>query len=172
MKIFWSYARLDDKSPLKKVYNLRQAFKTALSQVLGKDCEIYFDTLSLNWGVEWRKEINRLIKDSDGFVAILTPSYFNSRNCMFELQMALTEGKKIFPIYFRNCKELKSTFKEDGLESEINKKLNEASLKLSDIQMKDFRELRPENLDSQKVEKFLDGMAEEIAYQGKFTRTG
>ncbi len=163
MKIFWSYARRDDRPPLKKVSNLRGAFETVLSQVLGKDCEIYFDTISLNWRVEWRKEIERLIKESDGFVAVVTPSYFNSRMCMFELQMACEARKKILPIYFRICKRLKSMFKEDGVEAEINKNLNKASLKLSDIQMKDFRELRNEKLDSQKVENFLDKMAEEIA---------
>lgn len=163
MKIFWSYARLDDKPPPKKVSNLRQAFEITLSQVIGKDCEIYCDTHSLKWGVEWSKEIERLIKNSDCLVTIVTPSYFNSRMCMFELQIACAEDMKILPIYFRNCKELKSTFKEDGVEAEVNKNLNEASKKLSDIQMKDFRKLRNEKLDSQKVENFLDVMAEEIA---------
>ena len=163
MKIFWSYARRDDKPPRKKVSNLRQAFETVLSQVIGEDCEIYFDRLSLKWGVEWRKEIERLIKESDYFVAIVTPSYLNNRMCIFELQMACAEGKKILPIYFRTSKELKSTFKEDGVESEINKKLNKASLRLSDVQMKDFRELRNEKLDSREVENFLDEMADEIA---------
>ena len=162
MKIFWSYAGRDDKSPRKKVSNLRKAFETVLSQVLGKDCEIYLDKISLNWGVEWRKEIEFLIKKSDGFVGIVTPSYFNSRMCMFELQIALNADKKILPIYFRDCRELKSTFKEDGKEAKTNKKLNRASLKLRDIQMKDFRELRNEELYSQKVENFLDEMAEEI----------
>jgi hypothetical protein len=164
MNIFWSYARLDDRAPLKKVSNLRGAFEIVLSQVLGRECEIYFDTISLNWGVEWRKEIERLIHESDGFAAIVTPSYFNSRMCMFELQMASEAGKKILPIYFRNCKVLKSTFKEDGIEAEINKKLNKASLKLGNIQMKDFRKLRNEELNSQKVENFLDKMAEEISW--------
>jgi len=163
MKIFWSYARRDDKSPSRKVSNLRQAFETVLSQVVGKDCEIYFDRFSLKWGVEWRKEIERLINASDGFVAIVTPSYFNSRMCMFELQMARAARKTILPIYFRTCKAFKSTFKEDGIESEINKKLNHASLTVSDLQMKDFRGLRNERLDSREVQNFIDGMAEEIA---------
>jgi hypothetical protein len=163
VNIFWSYARRDDNPPSKKVSNLRQAFESVLSQVVGKDCDIYFDRLSLKWGVEWRNEIERLIKGSDGFVAIMTPSYFNSRMCMFELQMACAAGEKILPIYFRTCKELKSTFKEDGIESEINKKLNKASLTLSEIQMKDFRGLRNESIDSREAENFLDGMAEEIA---------
>lgn len=163
MKIFWSYAKLDDRLPSMKVSNLRHAFKIVLSQVIGKECKIFFDRLSLNWGVEWRNEIERLIKDSDCFVAIVTPSYFNSRMCIFELQMACAEDKKILPIYFRTCKELKSTFKEDGVEAEINKKLNKASLKVSHVQMKDFRELRNMKLDSPEVEDFLDKMAEEIA---------
>ena len=142
MRIFWRYARRDDKAPAKKVSKLRRAFETILSQVMGRDCEIYIDRLSLNWGVEWRKEIERLVKASEGFVAIVTPSYFNSRMCMFELQMALAEGKKILPIYFRTCRKQKSTFKENGVEAEINKKLNKASLKVGDIQVKDFRQLR------------------------------
>lgn len=162
MKIFWSYARRDDK-PLKKVSKLRKIFKYVLSQARGEDCEIYIDTISLNWGVEWRKEIERLIKESDGFVAIVTPSYFNSRRCIFELQIACDAGRKILPIYFRKCKELKSTFKEDGIEAEINKKMNRASLMLRKIQMKDFRELKNERLDSQKVQDFLDKMVDEIA---------
>lgn len=162
MRIFWSYARRDDKAPAKKVSKLRRAFETILSQVMGRDCEIYIDRLSLKWGVEWRKEIERLVKASEGFVAIVTPSYFNSRMCMFELQMALAEGKKILPIYFRTCRKQKSTFKENGVEAEINKKLNKASLKVGDIQVKDFRQLRNEKLDSRDVENFLDKMAEEI----------
>jgi hypothetical protein len=163
MKIFWSYARLDDQSPAKKVTNLQQAFKIVMSQVIGQDCEIYFDTLSLRWGVEWRKEIESLITESDCFVAILTPSYFNSRMCMFELQMAGADGKKILPIYFRTCKEFQSTFKEDGVKADFNKKLNDASRKVRNIHMKDFRGLRNKKLDSPEVEDFLDAMAEEIA---------
>lgn len=163
MKIFWSYARGDDTSPQMKVSKLRRAFEVVLSQVVGENCEIYFDKLSLKWGVKWRKELERLIKESDTFVAIVTPSYFKRRMCMFELQMACEEGKTILPIYFRTCKELKSTFTEDGNEAEINKKLNKASLAVTASQIKDFRELRNEKLDSRDVENFLDRMAEEIA---------
>lgn len=163
MKLFWSYARLDDKPPPQKLSNLRQTFETVLSQVIGEGCEIYFDRLSLKWGVEWRKEIECQIKEADCFVAVVTPSFFNSKMCIFELQTACAAGKKILPIYFRSCKELKSAFKEDGEEAEINKALNNASLRVRDVQMKDFRELRNEKLDSSKVENFLDKMAEEIA---------
>jgi len=163
MKIFWSYARLDDQPPRKKVTNLLKAFNIILSEVIGKECEIYFDKLSFRWGVEWRKEIERLITESDYLVAIVTPSYFNSRMCIFELQKAYAEGKNILPIYFRTCKIFESSFKEDGLEADVNKELNRVSRKVRDIQMKDFRKLRTKKLDSSEVEDFLDAMAEGIA---------
>lgn len=162
MKIFWSYARLDDKEPLRKVSKLRDAFEIVLSQVQGRECEIYFDRFTLRWGVRWREEIEVLVKDADGFVAIVTPSYFNSRMCIFELQLAIEAGKQIYPIYFRTSREFMSTFTEDGIESEINKKLNEVSLELGNVQMIDFRELRTQRLNSQEVQNFLDRMAEEI----------
>jgi hypothetical protein len=61
------------------------------------------------------------------------------------------------------CKSFKSAFKEEGVDSGIDKKLNPASPALIDLQMKAFRGLRNEKLDSREVENFLDGMAEEIA---------
>lgn len=162
MKIFWSYARLDDMKPKRKVSKLRQEFENVLSQTVGKKSEVFFDTDSLNWGVKWREEIECSIKECDGFVAVVSPSYFNRRMCIYELQIAIDAGKRIFPLYYRACKELKSSFKEDGEEAEINKQLNKASLVIAERQMMDFRELRNEKLDSKKVENFLDGMAEAV----------
>ena len=62
MKIFWSYARLDDKEPKRKVDKLRQEFENVLSQTVGKKSEVFFDTDSLNWGVKWREGIERSIR--------------------------------------------------------------------------------------------------------------
>ena len=80
--------------------------------------------------------------------------------CIYELQVALEAGKRIFPLYYRKCKAFKSTFKEDGEEAEVNKQLNKASLTIAEHQMMDFRDLRNEKLDAKKVENFLDKMAE------------
>lgn len=163
MNIFWSYARRDDQPPANKVSGLRGAFATVLSQVRGEDCEIHFDRVSLNWGVEWRKEIERQIRQDDALIAIVTPSYFNSRMCIYELQIAQAAGKQLLPIYFRACRQLKSTFKEDGIEGDINQRLNKASLKIGRIQMMDYRDLRNERFGSKRVEDFLDAMAEQLA---------
>ncbi|UZJ41735.1 hypothetical protein OO006_01655 [Prosthecochloris sp. SCSIO W1101] len=82
--------------------------------------------------------------------------------CIYELQIAIDAGKKIFPLYYRACAEFKSAFKEDGEEAEINRQLNIAALAVTELQMMDFRELRNEKLDSKKVENFLDGMGKAV----------
>lgn len=162
MEIFWSYARLDDQPPHEMVSNLRQAFETELSQAIGKECKISVDKLSLKWGLKWQTEIKRLISKSECFVALVTPSFFNSRMCIFELQMACEQGKKILPIYFRVCKELKSTFKENGVEAEFNKKLNEVSLSLDEIQRMEFYPHLYEDYASPAVRAFIGKMVNEI----------
>ncbi|ACF47034.1 MAG: toll/interleukin-1 receptor domain-containing protein [Prosthecochloris sp.] len=163
MKMFWSYARLDDMEPKRKVSKLRKAFENVLSQTQGTPCDVFFDRDSLHWGVAWREEIERSIRECDGIVAVVSPSYFNRRMCLYELQMAVEARKKIFPLYYRSCSELRSAFKEDGDEAEINRGLNSASLIITELQMMDFRELRNEKIGSKKVEDFLDRMAEVVS---------
>jgi len=143
---------------------LKEAFEIVLSQVLGQDCEIFIDQSTLNLGVEWREEIERLIKEPDGFIPIVTTSFFNSRMCIYELQIALELHRRILPIYFRTCSNgLRGSFKEDGQEAEIKIAMNTASRSLQRFQMKDFRDLRNDNYDSQLVQNFLDKMAEKLA---------
>lgn len=160
MNIFWSYAKLDDKTP-NKLTKLRQAFGISLDQSTGFKNKIIVDTSDLKWGVEWKAEISRLILESDVVVIIISPSYFNSRMCIKELEYALTAEKKILPLYYRNCpKGLVSNFKEEG--NYENASLNSMSAKVSDIQYKDFRKLRNKNFKLECVQDFLDEIAAEI----------
>ncbi|NTW83068.1 MAG: toll/interleukin-1 receptor domain-containing protein [Chlorobiaceae bacterium] len=163
MKIFWSYARLDDMEPKSKVSKLRQEFENVLSQTVGEKCEVFFDRDTLAWGLKWKEEIERSIRECDGFVAVVSPSYFNRRMCVYELKIASEAGKKIFPLYYRNCGVLNSTFKEDGEDAVANRELNMVTLVVANLQMMDFRTLRNEKLDSEAVENFLDRMASEVA---------
>lgn len=161
MIIFWSYAKLDNKKPHNKLTKLREAFKTSLDQATGFKNKILVDESDFKWGVKWKKEIPRLISKSDSVITIISPSYFNSRMCIYELGLAQNAGKTILPIYYRTCpKGLKSSFKED---TDENIKLNSISTIISGIQDKDFRELRNKSLESEIVQDFLDLIAEEIS---------
>lgn len=161
MNIFWSYAKLDNKKP-HKLSKLRHAFNNSLDQASGFENKIIVDESDIKWGGDWKKEINRLISSADSIVTILSPSYFNSKMCIYEFEQAIKENKNIYPIYYRTyLKGLKSNFKEDG--NMENKRLNNASSKISGIQYKDFRALRNKNYESEAVQDFLDVLSAEIS---------
>lgn len=161
MKIFWSYAKLDNKKP-HKLTKLRKAFSRALDETTGSSNKIFVDEIDLQWGVPWKQEIEKLIFSSDAMISILTPSFFNSRMCIYEYKFASENGIKLYPLYFREVKNgFKSTFKEDDNEENIC--LNQASRTIGELQYKDFRKLRNKDLDSEIVQDFLDGLANEIS---------
>jgi len=161
MKIFWSYAKLDNKKP-HKLTKLREAFSVILDETTGSINQIAIDENDLQWGVEWKQKIEDLICESDAMISILTPSYFNSRMCIYEFKLAKEHGKKVYPLYFREVKNgLRSTFKEES--NNENVALNQASLKISDIQYRDFRKYKNKDVSIEEVQDFLDRLANEIA---------
>jgi hypothetical protein len=161
MKVFWSYAKRDDANP-HHVTQLRDAFANVLGQCLGQDVELFQDTTGLNWGDEWRKKLESELATSDGFVCVLSPSYFNSKMCMQELVWAMDHKIKVYPILYRNCKNgLKSHF---SVASDTHVSvLNEKSILINDIQYADFTHLRNKAKDSAEVLEFLDGICEQMA---------
>ena len=159
MKIFWSYAKLDDKKP-HKLTSLREAFKISLDQTVGFETQIIVDVNDLKWGDDWYEKLDKLVFDSNLFLPIMSPSYFNSKMCMRELSWAISRKKLIIPMYYRNCPNgLYCSFKENNDE---NKELNRMSVKISESQYKDFRALRNKKLASETVQNFLDEMAIDI----------
>lgn len=160
IKIFWSYAKLDDKKP-HKLTALREAFKVSLDQTVGFETQIIVDIDDLKWGEYWYQKLDELVADSSLFLPIMSPSYFNSKMCMRELNWAISRERSIIPIYYRDCpKGLHCSFKENIDE---NKSLNRMSVKISKSQYKDFRSLRNKKLSSESVQNFLDEIAADIA---------
>ena len=160
MKIFWSYAKLDDKKP-RKLTALREAFNISLDQTIGFEIKIVVDVDDLKWGDEWYEKLKSLVADASLFVPIMSPSYFKSKMCMRELNWAISNETHIIPIYYRDCpKGLYCSFIENNDE---NKRLNKMSRQISECQYKDFRALRNKKTDSELVQDFLDEMSADIA---------
>ena len=162
VKIFWSYSRRDNSPPAMRVSRLKDAFVVALGQTIGADCEAFFDTESINWGAVWRNTIDENIANCDGLVATLSPSFFNSRYCIYELHAALSHNKRIYPVHFRACKRFMSVFKEDGVENEMNIQLNQSSKRVKDFQFADFTKLRNKPIEQEEVQNFIDDLAEQV----------
>ena len=85
-RLFFSYSRRD-KVFVQKLY-------TALSP----NYDIWVDWEDIPPAVEWWEEIQRGIEDSDYFLFMLTPNSAISKVCGQELEYALSQGKRIFPI--------------------------------------------------------------------------
>ena len=61
--------------------------------------------------------------------------------CIYEFKHATEHGIKVFPLYFRDAKKgFRSSFEEEGNDENIA--LNKASLKIGDIQYRDFRKYK------------------------------
>lgn len=163
IKIFWSYAKTDDKGPPHKLTALREAFKITLDQTVGFETQIIIDVENIKWGDDWLEKLDKLTSDSNLFLPIMSPSYFNSKMCMRELSWAASKKKKIIPIYYRDCPNgLYCSFKENNDE---NTALNRMSIKISESQYKDFRSLKNKALSSELVQDYLDEVAADIAQQ-------
>lgn len=160
MRVFWSYAKRDDAKPA-HVTQLRQKFEIILGQCIGDDVEIFQDTTGLQWGAKWREALKQNVENSDVFICILSPSYFNSKTCIQEVVWAIDAKVRIHPILYRSCpKGFKSNFSGSDAEAA---KLNDVSLIILDHQYADFTSLRNLNKDSTEVMDFLDKIAEQIA---------
>ena len=161
MNVFWSYAKSDNKKP-HKLTKLREAFSVTLDETTGSANNILVDEIDLPWGVPWKEKIEELIQSCDAMISILTPSYFNSRMCIYEFRYAIEHKVKVYPLYFREAKKgLRSSFTEDGNEENIA--LNMASSKIKDIQYRDFRKYKNKDINCEEVQDFLDQLANEIA---------
>ena len=161
MNLFWSYSRRDNSKG--KITSLKNAFCDSLNQTIGQDCIIFFDVESITWGATWKNSIQKNIEECDGFIVNMTPSFFNSRFCIFELKTAIDLGKKIYPIHYRQCSKLESDFKEDGKDAENNKMLNASSAKIKKYQFSNFTALKNKIIESEQVQDFLDKLADEIS---------
>jgi len=84
--LFFSYSHKD------------KVFVQKLYAALSPNYEIWVDWEDIPPAVEWWEEIKRGIEDSDYFLFMLTPNSAISKVCGQELEYALSQGKRIFPI--------------------------------------------------------------------------
>lgn len=91
--LFLSYRHDADQGPVKWVSTFRERVHTSLKSRIG-DVEIYKDDLNIIGSDDWRDNIVKALNDSAVFVAILSGTYYQSPECLFELESFLTRLKE------------------------------------------------------------------------------
>jgi hypothetical protein len=89
--IFLSYARIDnDKDDQDEkqgwVAYVHSRLRLALSPKLGKRVDFWRDVQEIKKGMTWHEEIKSALSEARVLLAVMSPSFFESENCRFELQ--------------------------------------------------------------------------------------
>src|SRR6476620_1332475 len=92
-KTFISYAREDSEFVLTLARDLRQA-----------GANVWLDSFDIPVGKNWPRAVEDALDACGQFLIILSPASIRSDNVMAELDCALDEGKRVFPVLYQECK--------------------------------------------------------------------
>lgn len=63
-----------------------------------RDFDFWVDWEGIPPTVDWKKEIQKGIEEADTFIAIVSPDWIASEICLFELEVAVNNGKRLIPV--------------------------------------------------------------------------
>ncbi|GGM85075.1 hypothetical protein GCM10011609_21600 [Lentzea pudingi] len=82
---FWSYAHADDTAENGRIAQLARDVVAQYEMITGDSIDLFLDRDNLEWGDEWKQKIDSTLSSVAFFIAILTPRYFQSKECRREL---------------------------------------------------------------------------------------
>jgi hypothetical protein len=83
---FLSYVRLDDKAENGRIVQLSKDIADQFGLMSSSRLEIFVDKMAIGWGDDWRNRISEALNQGTFFIPIITPRYFESSACIWELQ--------------------------------------------------------------------------------------
>ena len=89
-KVFISYSRKDIESAKRLTAELQKS-----------DFDFWIDWEGIPPTVDWWKEIEKAIEESDVFIFLISPDSARSRVCKQELEYAVQNGKRLIPVVVR-----------------------------------------------------------------------
>lgn len=86
--LFLSYAHAESDW----VENFRVALAQALHYLIGRAPAVWHDVRNIRFGQDWPDEVQKGIRDAAAFLAVCSPSYFNSAWCAREYETFAPDG--------------------------------------------------------------------------------
>jgi len=103
--LFISYSRRDNERG--QVTALKAQIEASFSAFAGRDLRVFFDTHEIAGMDDWRQKIQRSLRDSQVFLAVLSPRYVASPYCHWEWEdyvryeaMRQCLGEVVAPVFF------------------------------------------------------------------------
>lgn len=103
--LFISYSRRDNERG--HVTALKLQIEASFHAFAGRDLHVFFDIREIRGMDDWRQKIQRSLRDSQLFLAVLSPNYLTSPYCRWEWEdyvryeaMRQCLGEGVAPVYF------------------------------------------------------------------------
>ncbi len=155
---FMSYSHFDDQHDKKYLTKFCRELSEEVRAQSGKDFPIFQDRKAIRWGEIWRERIDGSLQSATFFIPIISPSFFESKDCLGELKKFIEHEKNsnrndlILPVYYISCPQIKNDGQED---SEFVKAIKAH-------QWRDWRHLRNKPFSQLRVREELASLAGEI----------
>src|SRR6185437_475056 len=156
---FMSYVRNDDDHEGGRITNFRERLEGEVRMQTGKAFPIFQDRNDIAWGQQWKSAVTDALLSVRFLIPILTPSFFESDACRFELETFLQREnmlgvpRLILPVYYVPC---------DKLEQDYPKNRDSLADLLRERNWIDWREFRFQSLTSPEVAATLARLARTI----------
>src|SRR5882724_12131791 len=103
--LFVSYSRRDNERG--QAAALKAQIESSFHAFAGRDLRVFFDTHEITGMDDWRQEIQRSLRESHLFLAVLSPNYLASPYCRWEWEdyvryeaMRQCLGEGVAPVFF------------------------------------------------------------------------
>jgi formylglycine-generating enzyme required for sulfatase activity len=155
-----SYTRFDDQHNGARLTDFRTRLSGEVRAYTGRPFHIFQDTEDIKWGEQFAERIDEALAAITFFIPILTPSFFNSTFCRYELEEFLAREQElgrsdlVLPVYY---------IEVAALEDKHLRNDDPLAQTLAARQRVDWRELRFESFDAPQVRRTLAQMAQQIA---------
>lgn len=157
-KGFWSYVHADDDAEGGRIRRLANDIVQQYQMLTGEDIRLLFlDTQDIQWGDEWRGEIERNLASVAFFMPVMTPRYFMSPECRRELQFFMRKASDlgvkelVLPLYYVNSPILN----DQSIDDELVKLL-------ATFQWEDWRQLRFSDVTSAEYREGVARLAQRL----------
>lgn len=156
---FMSYARFVDEHDQGQLTTFRERLGGEVRVQTGASFPIFQDRTDTRWGQQWKERIDTSLDEVTFLIPIITPSFFNSKECRRELEKFLQREEQlerndlILPVYYVGC---------PVLDDEETLKTDELAQVIAARHHADWRDLRFEPFTTPQVRKTLAGLAIQI----------
>ena len=152
---FWSYVHEDNENEDGRILELADRLKRRYKTLSGRNLRLFTDR-EIEWGAKWKEVIYDALTTSTFLIAIVTPSFLQSRACRDELLQFAENARR------RDVPELLLSIVWVDIPDLDTDDSDKVKVAVRDSQFKSFYELSLEDPKGPEVRKFVDELARRL----------